>query len=115
MFFAYFSNRNQQLWMYEDEDKWTIHDSTHIGRRSYSFHLQSNKVRQHIPDDSVPIDVLLKTERTIITSSCFDRLTKMPIHQPTSFDEAVRKDNNGWFNNDISIVIDEDNLHQAFT
>jgi hypothetical protein len=75
-YFAYYQDK--QLWLYLDNDEWTVHKLRHAGRREWFFAQQNTKTTKIIPSGGVPIDIKSESGEWIITARATERISEAP-------------------------------------
>lgn len=105
--FAYYYK--QRLWMYWRDEKWTVHEMRHQGRRELFFKRQHTRTTSDIPQEGVPIDVKSESDEWIITGTAAGREQQIKEFKAVTFQETCMADTK-LTNTNLNIVVDEEDL-----
>jgi hypothetical protein len=113
IYFAYYQDK--KLWLYLNNDSWTVHKLRHAGRREWFFARQHTKITNLVPSGGVPIDVKSESGEWIVTDLVSERISEnlstenVPTTSASTFSEKVKARAN-LSNTRVNIEVDEADL-----
>jgi hypothetical protein len=102
------------MWVYINEQQWTVHELIYAGRRSCVFKCKHGKIDDAPPPDGTPIDIITNTEQTIITSTSAHKVHHVEDTMAQSFITIIRRKKDTLLH-DINILADESTIKKVLT
>lgn len=110
---AYWSNKETALIQRNGKDSWSKHNRVLAGRRQNFFDTKASVI-QHLPEDAIPVDINVVTEKHIITGRTAVLLAqKSEINDATTLRTKIRHKQHNTLLHNVELQWDEQTIRES--
>jgi hypothetical protein len=111
--FAYYHHGLQQLWVYENENAWTLHEKIKEERRVMTFNTKTFSIKTKLKKQCIPIHIIKISDTQITTSRAGEyQVESRTTNKQTSLAQKILQRSEDPLFHNIMITVDEADIQQ---